>query len=73
MTEKELVEVAKEKGALVYPVSPFYERPPAPEYSQVLLGFAGLDENKIREGIHLLSKAWYDEIKEGIQSGLGKA
>ena len=59
MTEKELIATAKEKGVLVYPVSSFYERPPSQEYSQVLLGFAGLDENRIHEGFHLLSKAWF--------------
>ncbi|MFC0275020.1 PLP-dependent aminotransferase family protein [Metabacillus herbersteinensis] len=59
MTEKELIATAKEVGVLVYPVSSFYERPPSQEYSQVLLGFAGLDENRIHEGVHLLSKAWF--------------
>jgi GntR family transcriptional regulator/MocR family aminotransferase len=59
MTEKELIATAKEKGVLVYPVSSFYERPPSQEYSQVLLDFAGLDENGIHEGVHLLSKAWF--------------
>jgi len=61
MSEIELISAAKEKGVLVYPVSSFYEWPTPSEYSQIILGFAGLDENRIREGIHLLSKAWYNE------------
>ncbi|MEW9577352.1 PLP-dependent aminotransferase family protein [Bacillus toyonensis] len=59
MTEEELITSAKEKGVLVYPVSPFYDRPPSQEYPQVLLGFAGLDEKRIDEGVRLLSKAWF--------------
>ncbi|AWB44810.1 GntR family transcriptional regulator [Paenibacillus sp. CAA11] len=61
MSEAELIRVAKEKGVIVYPVSPFYECSAPSQYPQILLGFAGLDENKIHEGIHLLSEAWYNE------------
>lgn len=59
MTEKELIATAKEKGVSVYPVSSFYEQIPTQKYSQVLLGFAGLNEDRINEGVHLLSEAWF--------------
>ncbi|MED3554277.1 PLP-dependent aminotransferase family protein [Cytobacillus praedii] len=60
MSEQELIGTAKKNGVLVYSVSSFYEQPPHPKHSQVLLGFAGLDENDIQEGVKLLSKAWFN-------------
>jgi len=59
MSEQELIEAAKQNGVLVYPVSTFYEQRPAHKYPQVLLGFAGLDEKRIQEGVKLLAKAWF--------------
>ncbi|MGQ3378383.1 MocR-like pyridoxine biosynthesis transcription factor PdxR [Priestia endophytica] len=59
MTERELIDKAREQGVLVYPVSTFYDQPSHQEYPQILLGFAGLDENGINEGVQLLSKAWF--------------
>ncbi|MED3728764.1 PLP-dependent aminotransferase family protein [Priestia filamentosa] len=59
MTERELIDKAREQGVLVYPVSTFYDQRSHQEYPQILLGFAGLDENGINEGVQLLSKAWF--------------
>ncbi len=59
MSEQELIDSARKNGVLVYPVSSFYEQFPDKKYPQVLLGFAGLDEKKIQDGIILLSKAWF--------------
>lgn len=59
MTEQELIVSAKEVGVIVYPVSPFYTHRSSQTHAQVLLGFAGLDEKKIAEGVRLLSKAWF--------------
>ena len=59
MSEEELIESAEKKRVKVYPVSIYYENPPATEKSMVLLGFAGLDENEIYEGITLLQHAWF--------------
>ncbi|MEK5061454.1 GntR family transcriptional regulator [Paenibacillus sp. FSL H7-0326] len=59
MSENQLIASAKEMGVVIYPVSPFYEIPPSQEFPKVLLGFAGLDENRIREGIKILNKAWF--------------
>jgi GntR family transcriptional regulator/MocR family aminotransferase len=60
MTEDQLIAAAKNKGVKVYPVSPYYELPPASEPAQVLLGFAGMDEKRISEGIRLLAEAWFE-------------
>jgi GntR family transcriptional regulator / MocR family aminotransferase len=59
MSEYELIETAEKEGVKVYPVSIYYENPPANPKSMVLLGFAGLDENEIYEGITLLNRAWF--------------
>ncbi|MCY8235551.1 PLP-dependent aminotransferase family protein [Priestia endophytica] len=59
MTERELIDKARKQGVLVYPVSTFYDQPPHQECPQILLGFAGLDENGINEGVQLLSKSWF--------------
>ncbi|ASS75405.1 hypothetical protein CIG75_10665 [Tumebacillus algifaecis] len=50
----------KNRGVRIYRESSFYEQPPTAEPAQVLLCFAGLGERRIREGIHLLSKAWFE-------------
>ncbi|WP_141434417.1 PLP-dependent aminotransferase family protein [Bacillus sp. 03113] len=59
MSEVELIESARKQGVQVYPVSIYYEDPPVAQKSMVLLGFAGLDENEIYEGITLLHRAWF--------------
>jgi len=45
----------KKRGVGVYPASPFYLRPPA--HAELLLGYAALDEAKIREGVRRLRRA----------------
>ncbi|MFC4303773.1 PLP-dependent aminotransferase family protein [Cohnella boryungensis] len=60
MTEDQLIAAAKNKGVNVYPVSPYYEMSPASAPAQVLLGFAGIDEKRISEGIRLLAEAWFE-------------
>ncbi|HJV44241.1 MAG TPA: PLP-dependent aminotransferase family protein [Bacillota bacterium] len=59
MSEKELIESAMKEGVKVYPVSIYYENPASIKHTMVLLGFAGLDENQIYEGITLLRRAWF--------------
>lgn len=61
MSEEELIESAKKEGVKVYPVSIYYVNPPAIGKPMVLLGFAGLDENEIYEGITLLQRAWFSK------------
>ncbi|MGG0063213.1 PLP-dependent aminotransferase family protein [Bacillus subtilis] len=54
--EKELIEKAKKHGVKIYPVSLSYQHhPPA---KTVSLGFAGVSESDIREGIKKLKAAW---------------
>jgi GntR family transcriptional regulator/MocR family aminotransferase len=45
----------RRRGVGVYSAAPFYNRPPA--HAQLLLGYAALDEPKIREGIRRLRQA----------------
>jgi GntR family transcriptional regulator / MocR family aminotransferase len=59
MSEEELIESAEKEGVKVYPVSIYYENPTENQSSKVLLGFAGLSENEIYEGITLLQRAWF--------------
>lgn len=59
MSEQDLIASAIKEGVLVYPVSPFYDQSLPCKHSQVLLGFAGLDEKEIKEGVHMLSRAWF--------------
>ena len=56
-SEKKLVEGAAGAGVRVYPLSEYcidrQEHPPT-----VLLGYAGMEENGIREAVRLLAEAW---------------
>ncbi|MEG7283779.1 MocR-like pyridoxine biosynthesis transcription factor PdxR [Bacillus sp. 0909A] len=55
-SEKELIEKAKEYGVRIYPVSLSYQKHPPTK--TVSLGFAGVSEVNIREGIKKLKAAW---------------
>lgn len=55
-SEKELIEKAKEHGVKIYPASLFYKR--QPPTTTVLIGFAGVSEDNIQEGIKKLKAAW---------------
>lgn len=55
-SEKELIEKAKEYGVKIYPVSLSYKKHPPTK--TVSLGFAGVSEFDIREGIKKLKAAW---------------
>ncbi|WP_127483977.1 MocR-like pyridoxine biosynthesis transcription factor PdxR [Paenibacillus ehimensis] len=58
MDETGLVCAAAREGVGVYPASAYRLRPEADEAPTVLLGFGGLSETDIREGIGLLTRAW---------------
>lgn len=58
ISEKELIEKAKEKGVRVYPMSAYDIGKEKKEYHTVILGYANLGENEIRQGIALLKEAW---------------
>jgi GntR family transcriptional regulator/MocR family aminotransferase len=55
-SEKELIEKAKEYRVKIYPVSLSYQKHPPTK--TVSLGFAGVSEVDIREGIKKLKAAW---------------
>ncbi|WP_050183975.1 PLP-dependent aminotransferase family protein [Domibacillus robiginosus] len=55
-SEKELIEKAKGEGVKIYPASPFYKNDPPT--ATVLIGFAGVSEDDIQEGIKKLKAAW---------------
>lgn len=55
-SEKELIEKAKEHGVKIYPVSLSYKNHPPTK--TVSLGFAGVSEVNIQEGIKKLKAAW---------------
>lgn len=55
-SEEELIEKAKGEGVKIYPTSLFYKN--KPPRATVLIGFAGVSEDEIREGIKKLKTAW---------------
>jgi GntR family transcriptional regulator/MocR family aminotransferase len=58
LTEKEMIEKAKEHGVLVMPVSIFWLKPGNYSNNMVLLGFGNLTEDDIIQGIKTLAQAW---------------
>jgi GntR family transcriptional regulator / MocR family aminotransferase len=59
LTEAELVESAMLAGVKVYPVSVYYDDPRVVEGGpKVVIGYGGLSESEMDEGIRLLAEAW---------------
>ena len=58
LTEKEMIDRAKEYGVLVYPVSIFWHNAHCYSDNMVLLSFGNVSENQLIKGIEQLSKAW---------------
>ncbi|OWA37508.1 hypothetical protein B9G55_05495 [Saccharibacillus sp. O16] len=58
MTERELIASAEKVGVRVYPVEEFHMQPPEESPARVLLGYSGLSEEEIGEGIKRLAQAW---------------
>jgi GntR family transcriptional regulator/MocR family aminotransferase len=58
LTEREMIDKAKECGVLVYPVSTFWSDINRYTDNMVLLGFGNLSEADIIEGIKQLAQAW---------------
>lgn len=59
MTEKELIQSAHEMQIKIYPTSIYYAKCVTSEFPIILLGFGGLTELQIEEGIKILKKAWF--------------
>ncbi|WP_313804060.1 PLP-dependent aminotransferase family protein [Cytobacillus sp.] len=58
MTEEELLNAALKAGVKVYPYSIYYVGHQETRGSKILLGYGGLSETEIEEGIRLLKEAW---------------
>lgn len=59
MREQELVETAARVGVKVYPISPYFLGQMPKKYAgKLLLGFGGLSEQEIAEGVRRLYTAW---------------
>jgi GntR family transcriptional regulator/MocR family aminotransferase len=56
--EAQLIRLADEAGVRVYPASVYRIVPEPSEGTAVLLGFGGLDERQIEEGIRRLASSW---------------
>ena len=59
-TEDKLINKAKDYSVKVYPVSLFWIRNENYTNNMVLLGFGGMQEKDIIEGITLLNEAWFN-------------
>lgn len=58
MTEAELIERAMHKGVQVYGLSEYFIRQEPGRQATILLGYANMNEEKIREAVCILDKAW---------------
>jgi GntR family transcriptional regulator/MocR family aminotransferase len=59
MSEKELIESAKKVGVKVCPTSRYYINNKNFIVPMILLGFGGLTEDEINQGIKILNEAWF--------------
>ncbi|WP_172251071.1 PLP-dependent aminotransferase family protein [Saccharibacillus deserti] len=60
LSEQDAIDAAKRRGVIVYGGSVFRHDPVEKTPVRLLLGFAGLSETKIEQGISLLGQAWRD-------------
>jgi GntR family transcriptional regulator/MocR family aminotransferase len=60
LTELELIEKAAKFGVVVYPVSIFWINVEKYSNNMVLLGFGGMTEEQIINGIKALNEAWFN-------------
>ena len=59
--------LCRQRGVGIYPAAPFYAHPPG--HAELLLGYAALDETRIRDGIRRLREA-VDELAPPARSRL---
>ncbi|UZQ52015.1 PLP-dependent aminotransferase family protein [Clostridium kluyveri] len=59
MTEEKLIQSARKMKIKIYPTSIYYAECVSSEFPLILLGFGGLTEIHIEEGIQILKKAWF--------------
>lgn len=58
MSEEDLIKIAFDMKVKIYPTSIYYDKYENSEYPSILLGFGGLNEMQIEEGINILKNAW---------------
>lgn len=59
VSEDDLIEKAGRHGVVVYPMSGFRIRTHRDTPEMILLGYSGMDEAGITDGIQLLNRAWF--------------
>lgn len=67
ISEKELIRQAEEEGVKVYGLSEYFveeDRRKKEKGAVILLGYANMGEDKIREAVHRLEKAWGQNRKQ---------
>ena len=57
-SEQDLIRLAEEKGIKVYGLSEYFVEGEKKRESVILLGYANMNEEKIKEAVELLKKAW---------------
>lgn len=60
LSEEELIIRAQKQGVVVYPVSRYWIRLEQYSDNMIILGFSGMTESDIVEGIRTLNKAWFN-------------
>ncbi|MCP3738181.1 PLP-dependent aminotransferase family protein [Rossellomorea sp. BNER] len=58
LSEEELIKRARKVGVKVYPISLYYKGEKKRTDHKILLGFGGLSEKEIEDGIRLLKEVW---------------
>lgn len=57
LSEKEILDLAKESRIKLYPLSSHYIKPPTDPYPGFLLGYANMSEESIKDGVNALYQA----------------
>lgn len=58
LSEDELIKKAEEKGIKVYGLTEYYVEPQKKETATILLGYANMNEEKIKEAVTILEGTW---------------
>ncbi|WNC13499.1 hypothetical protein [Brevibacillus brevis] len=58
-SEDRLIAQALDAGIRVYPSGRSWFRPPGGQSPRIIVGFGGMKEEDIEEGIRLLAEAWF--------------
>lgn len=58
MTEGQLIQSAKENGVKVYGLSEYFIEPQKRNQATILLGYANMNEERIKEAVGILNRVW---------------